>query len=47
MNGVEVRGLPALCHAIAHRNGVTRVLALGLLPLAAAFEKSRTMLDME
>jgi fatty-acid desaturase len=47
MNGVEVRGLPALCHAIANRNGVTRVLALGLLPLAVAFEKSRTMLDME
>jgi stearoyl-CoA desaturase (delta-9 desaturase) len=47
MEGTEVRGLPALCLAFARRNGAARMLALCLLPIASAFEKSRTALDLE
>jgi stearoyl-CoA desaturase (delta-9 desaturase) len=47
MNGTIVRGLPALCLALGQRSGGARMLALCMLPIACAFEKTRTALEME
>ena len=44
--GIVVRGLPALCVAVARRGAAAHAIALALLPAAAALESARVRLTV-